>query len=49
MTDFMKASFILDYLKKVSHEAAWLKEEDILSKASHEELNFYYRWCCLPC
>ena len=46
MTDFMKASYILSYLAKMSHDAAWLNEEDILSSpqgGSDKIFHFFFR------
>lgn len=49
MSDYEKAMNILAYMAKIDRAAVWLNVEDILAKANHEELDYYYRWCCLPC
>jgi hypothetical protein len=46
MTDYMKAMHILARLARVHRPAVYLTVDDILSKATPEELDFYYRCCC---
>lgn len=46
MSDYEKALRILAYLAKMYRPAAFLEAEDILSKATGEKLDMYYRWCC---
>jgi hypothetical protein len=46
VTDYIKALHILARLAKVHRPAVYLTVDDILSKATSEELDFYYRWCC---
>ena len=46
MTDYMKALHILSHMARVHRPACFLSVDDILSKVSPRELDFYYRWWC---
>ena len=46
MTDYIKALRLLAYMARISRAACFIDIDDILHKTSHEELDFYYRWCC---
>ena len=46
MTDYMKAMKLLACLASIHRPAALLNVDDILSKTTPEELDFFYRWCC---
>ena len=49
MSDYNKAMRLLAYLVRFDRAAIKIEVEDILAKTSHEQLDYYYRWCCLPC
>lgn len=46
MSDEIKAARLIAVLARVHRPAVYLEVEDILSKCTSQELDFYYRWCC---